>query len=296
MSSNTLRVPPFSFAQKDFLLAPVTYYRVGGPASWALFPTTVHEALTAYQWILKEHIPCLVLGRGSNVLIADTGFNGVALFTTNLSHSGALGSDRYHAEAGIDLDVLVREVMLPNNYDGVGALAGIPGSVGGAIFMNAGTVNGTVGALLESVTIADASGLITIPVTETCLGYRSQRICPSGGLIVSGIFQFKHANSDQNAVYRHYIQRRKEKQPQGACCGSVFKNPANEHAGRLIEACGLKGTRHGGAVISSLHANFIMNEGGASSEDILALIQRCKTCVLEKFGILLEEEVRIIRS
>ena len=296
MSSKTLLPPPFSFAQKDFLLVSATYYQVGGPARWALFPATECETLAAWQWILEQQAPYLVLGRGSNVLISDAGFDGVVLFTTNLSHCESLGADRYRGEAGVDLDVLVRKVMLPNNYDGVGALAGIPGSVGGAIFMNAGTVNGTVGALLESVTIAGASGLSTVPVTEASLGYRSQRLCPSGGLIVSGVFHFTRVEADQDAIYRHYIQRRKEKQPQGACCGSVFKNPVNEHAGRLIEACGLKGTRYGGAIISPLHANFIMNEGGASSEDILALIALCKRCVLEKFGIVLEEEVRIIRT
>src|SRR5690606_7004140 len=100
---------------------------------------------------------------------------------------------------------------------------------------------------------------------------------------------------DQRAVYDHYIQRRREKQPQGHCCGSVFKNPPGDHAGRLIESCGLKGTRRGRAVISPLHANSITNEHGAPSEDILALIDLCKRTVLEKHGIRLEEEVIIVR-
>ena len=294
--SNPIPAPPFSFAQKDFPLAPLTYYQIGGPARWALFPASEAEILTAYQWIQTHHVYSLVLGRASNVLIPDAGFEGVVLFTTQLTQWEPLGMNQYRIQAGVDLDLLIRDIMLPKNYDGVGALAGIPGSVGGAIYMNAGTVNGSVGELLESVTMASEEGLKIVPVTSAHLGYRSQRLCPSGGVILGGVFHFHPAAEDQNAIYRHYIQRRLEKQPRGACCGSVFKNPEKDHAGRLIEACGLKGTRHGGAQISPMHANFIMNEGGASSADVLALISLCKEQVQEKFGIRLEEEVRIIQT
>jgi UDP-N-acetylmuramate dehydrogenase len=237
----------------------------------------------------------LILGKGSNVLISDAGFPGIVLMTERLDKLDPLGADRYTVEAGLELDRLVRDVLLPNNYEGTGAWAGIPGSVGGAMFMNAGTVNGATCDFLESADLVTHDGLKTVPIDKTRCGYRQQSFCSGDDLILSGTFKFTHAQKDQRAIYNHYIQRRREKQPQGNCCGSVFKNPPGDHAGRLIQACGLKGARRGGAVISQTHANFIMNENDATFQDILDLINLCKTRVREKFGIELHEEVRIIQ-
>jgi UDP-N-acetylmuramate dehydrogenase len=285
---------PFDFALENHRLAPLTLYNVGGPARLALAPRTVEEAVAAYEWLKAQPGRKLVLGGGSNMLISDAGFDGIVLLTGGLERLEALGDDRYSAESGVVLDRLVREVMLPNNYDGVGGLTGIPGSVGGAIFMNAGTVNGSTCQLLESVEVVSPEGYREVAMEPSLYGYRGQRFCPRGGLVLRGTFRFARAEKDQRAIYEHYLERRKEKQPQGYCCGSVFKNPEGEHAGRLIESCGLKGTRHGGAIISPMHANFIMNEDNASSEDILWLIDLCKRTVRERFGVELEEEVAII--
>ena len=125
-------------------------------------------------------------------------------------------------------------------------------------------------------------------------GYRGQTFCPPRSLILGGVFRFTPAEQDQRPIYDHYIRRRKEKQPQGNCCGSVFRNPEGDHAGRLIEACGLKGVRRGGAVISPMHANFIMNDSDARFDDIVGLITLCKATVKERFGIDLREEVVIV--
>ncbi len=287
--------PPFEFAVPDYPLGPHTYYRVGGPARWALIPRNADEAEAAWRWAQAQDTPMLVLGGGSNVLVSDEGFPGIVLFTTSLNRLESLGEDRYHVEGGVELDALVRKVMLANNYEGVGALTGIPGTVGGAIFMNAGTANGSVCALLESVDMARADGRVRLAMDASLYAYRSQRFCGPGDLILGGLFRFRRAEADQRAVYEHYTQRRLETQPQGYCCGSVFKNPPGAHAGRLIEACGLKGTRLGGAVISPKHANFIMNDRDARFEDIIGLIALAKRQVHERFGIHLEEEVRIIR-
>lgn len=257
-------------------------------------PRTIEEACEAYRWMIAQPGPKLILGAGSNVLISDSGFPGTALITTRLNHIRALGGDRYDAESGVPLETLVGGVMLTHNYEGVGGLAGIPGSVGGALFMNAGTVNGTICQWVESVELIDRQGKRTVEIRPSDYGYRGQSFCPRGTLILSGRFRFQQSEQDQRAVYDHYIRRRREKQPQGYCCGSVFKNPPNDHAARLIEACGLKGVRHGGAVISPVHANFIMNEDNATSDDILALIRLCKERVKQQFGIVLEEEVVII--
>jgi UDP-N-acetylmuramate dehydrogenase len=287
---------PFTFARSDFPLAPKTLYRVGGPARLALLPTSMEELREAYAWMIDQPGPRLILGGGSNVLISDEGFAGIVLFTTGLRSWEALGEGRFRVESGVVLDHMVQEIMLVNNYDKVGGLTGIPGSVGGAIFMNAGTVKGSTCELMESVDVIGPDGVFrTVTMEPHLYDYRGQTFCPPTGIILQGVFQFRRAQEDQRAIYDHYIQRRKEKQPQGFCCGSVFKNPPGEHAGRLIEACGLKGTRHGGAIISPMHANFIMNENNASFADITALIALCKRTVHETFGIRLEEEVRIIQ-
>jgi len=245
--------------------------------------------------MVAQPLPRLVLGGGSNVLISDEGFPGIVLFTTHLTRMEKLGGDRYRVGSGVPLAKLVRDVMLPNNYAGVGALTGIPGSVGGAIYMNAGTVNGSTCQFMEWVDLMNGEGLRSLPMDPSLYSYRGQRFCGIDDVILGGIFRFTRAQEDQRAVFNHYLQRRREKQPQGHCCGSVFKNPPDDHAGRLIEACGLKGTRCGGAVISPLHANFIMNEDGASFDDVLGLISLAKDQVREQFGVALEEEVRIIR-
>lgn len=289
-----MELPSFDFSEADYALAPVTYYKVGGPARLALRPRTFDEAQQAYDWMMRQPERRLVLGCASNVLISDAGFPGIVYFTTGLKQIESLGGHRYRIDAGVEMDNVVRDVMVANNYEGTGAITGIPASIGGAIYMNAGTVNGSTADLLESVDLLTPQGVKTVAVEPGQFAYRSQHICGPDDIIIRAVFRFAVSDTDQRAVYEHYIQRRKEKQPKGDCCGSVFQNPAGEHAGRLIEACGLKGTRRGGAVISPMHANFIINEGGASFDDIVWLIGLCKECVRDKYGLELHEEVKII--
>lgn len=285
--------PPFDFAIADYPLAPASLYGVGGPARLALLPRNREEVLAAYDWMRTQDAPKLVLGGGSNVLIADAGFPGIVIFTTHLRAIERLDGDRYAVEGGAILDDLVRNVIVENRYHGAGGLTGIPGTVGGAIYMNAGTVNGSICELMDSVDIVTEDGPQSIAMDASLYGYRGQTFCPPAGLILGGTFAFRPAEDDPKAVYDHYIERRRQTQPQGHSCGSVFKNPPGEHAGRLLESAGLKGTRIGGAIISDLHANFIVNDRDASSQDILDLIDLGKRTVHDKFGIALEEEVKI---
>jgi UDP-N-acetylmuramate dehydrogenase len=286
---------PFPFAVENYPLAPHTLYNVGGAARLALLPRDEPEMRAAYAWMLDQPGPRLILGAGSNVLIADQGYPGVVLFTIHLKRFDSLGGDRYYVGGGGELTWLVREVMMPHNYAGVGALTGIPGSVGGALYMNAGTVNGSTCEYVETVDLLTPEGEKQIRMEPGLYAYRNQRFCAPGDVILGAVFRFQPSDRDERTIYEHYIQRRLEKQPQGYCCGSVFKNPPGDHAGRLIEACGLKGTRQGGAIISPQHANFIMNENHATFEDIMALIELVKNTVHERHGVQLEEEVRIIR-
>lgn len=289
-----MNTPPFAFVKENHPLGPHTLYRIGGPAKWAFLPRDTHEAQTAYAWIIDQKVPFLVMGAGSNMLIDNRGFDGAVLFTTELKHREACGGDRFRLGAGLPLADMVRTIMLPNNYAGTGALTGIPGSLGGALFMNAGTVNGTICQFTETVILLTPSGFTTIAMAPELYGYRGQAFCGPDTVIVEAVLRFTPSEKDESVVYHHYIQRRLDTQPQGWCCGSVFKNPPNDHAGRLIESCGLKGTRRGGAVISEKHANFIMNEDNASFEDVLGLIQLVKDTVFAQHGVKLQEEVRII--
>ncbi|MCL4216851.1 MAG: UDP-N-acetylmuramate dehydrogenase [Candidatus Hydrogenedentes bacterium] len=288
--------PPFDFAVEDYPLAPLTLYKIGGPADLALLPRNVAEARTAYEWLLEQPGRKIVLGGGSNVLIDDRGIRGIVLVTTHFNSIDSLGGGRYHIEAGTILDRVVQDVMLANNYAGVGGLTGIPGTVGGAIYMNAGTVNGSTCQHMESVEIIDSEGCRVVPIDESRYSYRGQDFCSSGGLILRGLFHFEKTDEPQRPIYDHYIQRRREKQPKGNCCGSVFKNPPGDHAGRLIESCALKGTRRGGAQISPMHANFIMNDDKATFDDIRGLIALCRATVQERHGVTLETEVVIVRA
>lgn len=286
---------PFDFAFTDYTLAPHTRYRIGGPAKLALFPKIFADIRAAYGWLLKNEMPFIILGGGTNMLIDDKGYPGAALFTTELKELESLGENRYRVGAGVVLGDLVRQTMLPNNYTGVGALTGIPGTVGGALFMNAGTANGSICQLAADVTLMDPEGAHTITMTEQLYGYRGQSFCQNHELIAEATFNFTPSERNETDVYEHYIRRRRETQPEGWCCGSVFKNPEGAHAGRLIEAVGLKGKRHNGAVISEKHANFIMNEAGASFNDVFYLINLVKETVKKEFDVELHEEVRIIR-
>ena len=285
---------PFDFAKLNYPLAGCTLYNIGGPAKIALLPRTVEEVDAAYQWMLAQPGKKLILGGGSNVLINDAGFDGIVLFTTELLRMDDLGEHRYYVGSGRELDDMVQQIMLTHNYEGVGGFTGIPGSVGGAIYMNAGTVKGATCEWMASVDVVKPSGVVTIPMTPELYSYRGQTFCAPGDVILGGTFQFAPSETDQQAIYNHYKQRRREKQPQGYCCGSVFKNPDGGHAGHLIESCGLKGTRRGGAIISPMHANFIMNEGEATFQDVVDLIGLAKERVASQHGVQLEEEVRII--
>jgi UDP-N-acetylmuramate dehydrogenase len=290
-----MQTPPFDFAHENLPLAPLTLYNIGGPARWALVPRTAEELHDSYRWMAAQDARRLVLGGGSNVLISDAGFPGIVLFTTGLMQFEDFGNGRYYIGAGHELFWLVREVMLPHNYEGVGGLTGIPGSVGGAIYMNAGTVNGWTCQYMESVDLMGPDGPRTVAMRDDLYSYRGQFFCQPGDVILGGVFQFAVSERDQRALHEHYMKRRREKQPPGHSCGSVFKNPEGDHAGRLIESCNLKGTRHGGAVISEMHANFIINDNNATFADVMALIALVKKTVQEQHGVLLEEEVRIIQ-
>jgi UDP-N-acetylmuramate dehydrogenase len=276
-------------------LARHTSLGVGGPADALATPESVAEVEALVALCAAHELPLHALGGGFNTLLLDGGLPGVALRTQKLR---GIEVDRGHvlrAEAGVSHSQVTR-LCLDRGLGGLEFAAGIPGSVGGWVAMNAGIPDREVGARVLDVEIATPSGRQTVDRSELRFVYRGVRGLPPGSVVVSARFQLVPVEREavRAEVDRHLAHRRATQPIDQPSCGSVFKNPPGEHAGRLIELAGLKGVSHGGAQISSVHANFIVNTGGARAADVLALIDRARAEVRTRSGIELEPEVKIV--
>lgn len=274
--------------------APLREYcsmRVGGPARLAAFPETAEELAA----LLRAGGRRVVLGGGSNVLFPDEGYDGTVIFTTRLCGLSADGC-MLSAQAGVPLSAAARRAL----ECGLGGLAfayGIPGTVGGGVYMNAGAYGGQIADCLVRATLLDAAGEPrVVPASELALGYRSSALMDGDWTLLSADFALVPAPPEEiRAEMERNMQARREKQPlEYPSCGSTFKRPPGQYAGALIERCGLKGCTVGGAQVSEKHAGFVVNRGDATSADVRALIAHIQRVVAEKTGVLLECEVRII--
>ena len=274
--------------------APLREYcsmRVGGPARLAAFPETAEELAA----LLRAGGRRVVLGGGSNVLFPDEGYDGTVIFTTRLCGLTADGC-MLSAQAGVPLSAAARRAL----ECGLGGLAfayGIPGTVGGGVYMNAGAYGGQIADCLVRATLLDAAGEPrVVPASELALGYRSSALMDGDWTLLSADFALVPAPPEEiRAEMERNMQARREKQPlEYLSCGSTFKRPPGQYAGALIERCGLKGCTVGGAQVSEKHAGFVVNRGDATSADVRALIAHIQRVVAEKTGVLLECEVRII--
>lgn len=274
--------------------------RAGGPARALVVPEGRRRLADLLVALEKVGAPWRVVGRGSNILVPDSGYDGVIiLLGRNLSTITRLpdeGEDvRVRAEAGCGLMRLV-SWCAQQGLSGLEFAAGIPGSVGGAVAMNAGAWGGEIAHCLTALTLLAPSGeLLARPRTELAVAYR--RIDTEGMIVVEAEFLLrKDAPGDVAGRGRELLARRGARQPRGvASAGSFFKNPADmPAAGRLIEEAGLKGTRIGGAEVSQVHANFFVNTGGATARDFLDLMALVQQTVQKQFGVWLEPEVHIL--
>jgi UDP-N-acetylmuramate dehydrogenase len=278
-------------------------WRAGGVAARAYWPADVDD-LAAFLRTVSSTEPLYFVGLGSNLLVRDGGVRATVVFTHWALRKISLLSKEEHniaiyAEAGIASPKVARFAAL-HGAEGAEFLAGIPGTVGGALAMNAGCYGGETWNIVASVHTIDRQGVVRHrPAGDFKIGYRSV-LGSENEAFVAATFRIPRgadAQSEEKSrnKIKYLLSRRIASQPlQQPNAGSVFRNPPNDHAARLIEACGLKGTRIGGAEISSKHANFIVNTGGASAADIETLIDLAQNTVREKFGIDLEREVRII--
>lgn len=275
-------------------LAPFSTFKVGGPARYFISPLSITELAHAFGVIRSSQVPYVILGGGSNVLIADKGFDGVVLKPGNTKIN--ILETTINAEAGAQLQQLVR---LANraSLTGLEHVVGIPGSVGGAVAGNAGTSSKWIDSAIHSVTVANAQGRLTVYPKAKCeFSYRSSRFKNnSEELIVSAEFSLAHGEPEAIRQAALMIIERRKRQPSGnACAGCIFKNPKETPAGKLIEDAGLKGKRIGGAMISEEHGNFLVNTGSATAEHIVMLISFVKQQIRDRYGIQLQEEIRYI--
>lgn len=287
---------------RDVMLAPYTTWKIGGPADLFIEVSEAGAVPKVLAALAHADLDWVVLGNGSNILVADEGFRGAVIWLggelakVTLTRDG-LGKGRHRVEAGAGLS-LTRLLRLAKDesLSGLWVLGGIPGTVGGAVRMNAGTRWGEVKDTLASVELATASGLHEIPANELGLSYRHSRL-PFGAIVTRATFSVGDADAAMRAKLDEVLAHRKATQPlQLPSCGSVFANPPGESAGRLIEAVGLKGHREGDCEISDIHANWIVNTGHGTARDVLKLIGLAQERVAKTFGIMLRPEVVRIGS
>jgi UDP-N-acetylmuramate dehydrogenase len=276
-------------------LAKHTTLRIGGPADlWIECADT--DMLARVDEVLREEdVPWIVMGKGSNILASDRGVEGAAIVLGEGFKRQRVDGNHIVAGGGVILAVVVQEAFR-RGLDGLGFAVGIPGTIGGAVFMNAGSREDWIGAVVGSVTMyVPGTGLVAVQGHEVEWCYRAT-VFPVEGIIVEATLVLRSGDVDRiRESMELSLERRKLTQPLGMPnAGSVFVNPEGDSAGRLIEAAGLKGTRVGGASVSELHANFIVNSGGATAADFLALIDRIREAVRQTHGVELTPEVRII--
>ena len=279
-------------------LQEFTTWRVGGPAEWFAEPADGAQLVALARWARERQLPLRVIGAGSNLLIADQGRAGLTVCIRRLQGSRVDGeSGVVEAEAGEPIPTLARKVARAGLH-GLEWAVGIPGTVGGAAVMNAGAQGGCTAEWLDSVLVLDPSGSgesLRLRATDLDFDYRHSRLQQEPLLVLSARFQLEpgHDPAAVSARTSANLHSRTSTQPyQQPSCGSVFRNPEPEKAGRLVESLGLKGTRIGGAEVSPLHANFIVNTGGATAADIDALIKLVQQRVWESTGINLHPEVK----
>jgi UDP-N-acetylmuramate dehydrogenase len=278
-------------------LAPWTSLRVGGPAQLLVRPRTPEALVSVLARARAEGIPVHVLGGGANTLVGDLGIFGVTLklppdlFAEEVQPLDS-GGGLVTLGAGAAI-VRLTNVMRARGWVGAEFLAGIPGTIGGAVAMNAGTKNGECERVLDSVELATPDGIGWVPRSALTLRYRFTEL-PAGAMVTRARFRLPDGDvAASRAAMEADLSYRKSTQPLSQPnCGSVFQNPPGDHAGRLIDSVGLKGARLGSAQISTLHANWIVNLGGARAADVVGLIERAQARVREATGITLVPEVK----
>lgn len=281
--------------RRDEPMARHTTYRIGGPASLYIVCDCVNDLACALEVLTEEEIEWTVFGKGSNVLASDAGYEGAVLVLGKEFKRHRTEETRVRSGAGVILAALVQDAY-SRGLSGLEFAVGIPGTVGGALAMNAGSRDEWIGATVESVTLyVPGRGLSVVRGHEVAWGYRRSGLGDRGVIVECSLAL---AEGERDRIRRTMDARfltRKSSQPIGVPnAGSVFVNPDGDSAGRLIEASGLKGFRHGGAQVSEVHANFIVNADSATAQDVIELMEIVREAVRDRHGVWLETEIRFL--
>lgn len=276
-------------------LSAHTSFRIGGPARYFLEIRSRRALVAALKILAAEKIPYYVIGAGTNLLVADAGLPGAVIRLGGAFKRMSRRSGVFRCGAGVALKDLL-EAALRSGYGGAEFLAGIPGTLGGAVKGNAGAFGHAIAEVVDRVFLIDEHGTETLRRrSEIAFAYRGSDI-PSGYIITGACLCLEKSKS--RAIRRRIeenLARRRQRQPEGYSAGSFFKNPAGHAAGELIDICGLKGTAVGDAEVSRKHGNYIINRGHARAADVLALAEKVRQAVRMQTGVELEAEVRLLK-
>jgi UDP-N-acetylmuramate dehydrogenase len=302
-SVDVLRLRFGAAVQENVSLAPYTSARIGGPVDVLVTVKSADELADAMKIIWDYGMPYTILGSGSNALVSDKGVRGAVVLDRAKEVRFESGDQpTVWCEAGVIFSNLANRCA-SKGLSGLEWAATVPGTVGGAVYGNAGAFGGDMSNNLIWADVLTKNGREKLSVEQMQYGYRTSilRTAPRGkrgeikAIVLSAMLRLKNSSNEEvSAKINEFSERRKAAQPPGASMGSMFKNPAGDYAGRLIEAAGLKGTRIGNAEISTKHGNFFINHGDTKAEDVRALIHLAQKTVSEKFGVELELEVELV--
>jgi len=280
----------------DFPMAELTTFKIGGPADLLVKPASVDQLARVLRFCREENLPWLIVGAGSNILARDQGIRGIVVKLGGSFQEWRISGGLVFAGAAVNLGELVKDVA-GRGLAGLEFACGIPGTVGGATFMNAGAYDGEIARVLKEVTAYDPlRGELLFSKAELDLGYRRSRFQQTRQVITGALFELKPAEpASLLSKIAELTRRRETRQPlELPSAGSVFRRPEGCYVGPLIEAAGLKGYAVGGAQVSLKHAGFIVNTGGATAADVLGLIAHIRRVIREKNGVELIPEIRVV--
>lgn len=281
--------------ERNLPMCGYTTFKIGGPADIALFPKNREELIFSVRTACKCGIPVYVVGKGSNLLVADEGFRGAVIFTTEMNSFRFVGNTVY-ADSGVNLASLSKEAT-KRGLSGLEFACGIPGTVGGAIYMNAGAY----GSEMKDITLwseywSPSDGIGQLAGEEQGFGHRVSAFMDSDRIVLGCKMELTEGNADEiKEKCRDLLMQRKEKQPlEYPSAGSAFKRYPGRYTAQMIDEAGLKGFGIGGAQVSSKHAGFIINRGGATARDVMELVRYVKLMIYKREGIEIESEIRYL--
>ncbi|MDP4096933.1 UDP-N-acetylmuramate dehydrogenase [Paenibacillus sp. P96] len=277
-------------------LSKYTTWKIGGPADALVIPETKEQLMRLMSFVREHGVPWMQLGRGSNMLVSDKGIRGIVVKLGEGFDYVRFEDETVIGGAGLSF-VKLSVLAGKQSLSGLEFAGGIPGTVGGAVYMNAGAHGSDVSEIFQSAEVVLETGeLVTYDAEGMQFGYRHSVLHERRGIVLEAKFGLKHGDRKEIAeVLSAYKDRRRRTQPlQMACAGSVFRNPPGDYAARLIESAGLKGMKTGGAEVSTQHANFIVNTGQATAEDVLTLMQHIQSTISSQSGVQLVPEVFVV--